>query len=79
MSTQDHLVITATIAEFSRLSGSGRTRVYELIGNGSIDSILIGKRRLVVIDSYRRLVERQRPSVETSSPRAPVRVILNGR
>jgi hypothetical protein len=78
MNTADHLIITASIAEFSRLSGIGRTRVYELIGDGSIDSILIGKRRLVVIDSYRRLIERQRRPVETSSPPSPVRAIASG-
>jgi hypothetical protein len=38
----------------------GRTRVYELIGAGELDSITIGKRRLVIIESYRQLIERQR-------------------
>jgi len=31
-----------------------------MIGDGRLDSILIGKRRLIVLDSYRKLVERQR-------------------
>jgi hypothetical protein len=53
-------IITAPIGEFCRLSGIGRTRIYELIGDGSLDSITIGRRRLIVIDSYRRLIERQR-------------------
>jgi len=53
-------IITAPIGEFCRLSGIGRTRIYELIGGGSLDSITIGRRRLIVIDSYRRLIERQR-------------------
>ena len=53
-------IITAPIREFCALTGLGRTRVYELIGSGELESITIGKRRLVVIDSYRRLIERQR-------------------
>jgi hypothetical protein len=53
-------IITAPIGEFCRLSGIGRTRVYELISDRSLDSITIGRRRLIVIDSYRRLIERQR-------------------
>jgi hypothetical protein len=52
-------MITAPIGEFCRISGIGRSRVYELIGDGSIASFTLGKRRLIVIDSYRRLIERQ--------------------
>jgi len=52
--------ITATVAEFCRISGIGRSLTYEMIGDGRLDSITIGKRRLIVLDSYRRLVERQR-------------------
>lgn len=53
-------VITAPVAEFCILSGLGRTKTYELLGSGQLDSITIGKRRLIIIDSYRRLIERQR-------------------
>jgi hypothetical protein len=64
MDTTDR--ITAPIGEFCKLAGVGRSLVYEMIGDGRLDSILIGKRRLVVIESYRRLVERQRAaSVKT--------------
>ncbi len=53
-------IITAPIGEFCQLSGLGRTRVYELIGTGELDSITIGKRRLIIIELYRKLIERQR-------------------
>lgn len=53
-------IITAPVGEFCRISGIGRTRVYELIAAGDLDSITVGKRRLIVLDSYRRLIERQR-------------------
>ncbi len=67
MGSPSDQIITAPVAEFCRLSGLGRSRVYELIGDGTLDSITIGKRRLIVIDSYRRLVERRRSAVETLS------------
>lgn len=48
--------ITAGIPEFCRLSGLSRSTVYELLKAGSLDSTVIGGRRLIVIDSYRKLV-----------------------
>jgi excisionase family DNA binding protein len=53
-------IISATVNEFSRISGIGRSRIYELIAAGELDSIKIGKRRLVLVNSYRRLIEAQR-------------------
>ena len=50
-------MITATVAEFCRLSGLGRTKVYEMLGDGSLDSFNVGKRRLIVLASYGRLIE----------------------
>jgi hypothetical protein len=52
--------ITATIPEFRRLSGIGRSRIYELLDSGDLESVYIGTRRLILVDSYRRLIERQR-------------------
>jgi excisionase family DNA binding protein len=39
--------ITVSISEALRLSGLGRTRLYELVMNGDIKSRKLGKRRLV--------------------------------
>jgi len=52
--------ITTTVSQFCQISGIGRSLVYEMLADGRLDSITIGKRRLIVLDSYRRLVERQR-------------------
>jgi hypothetical protein len=60
MDMADTEIITATIPEFRRLSGISRSRIYELLDAGELDSVYIGARRLVIIDSYRRLIERQR-------------------
>ena len=42
-------IITAPVGEFCALSGLGRSKVYELIGDGSLESFTLGKRRLIVI------------------------------
>jgi hypothetical protein len=52
-------IISAPINEFCVLSGLGRTKVYELLGAGKLKSVHIGKRRLVLLDSYRQLIERE--------------------
>jgi predicted DNA-binding transcriptional regulator AlpA len=62
-------IITATIPEFRRLSGISRSRIYELLDAGELESVHIGARRLVIVDSYRQLIERQRGR---QAPTAPV-------
>ena len=69
MDTVSDRIISAPIGEFCVLSGLGRTVVYEMIGDGRLDAIKIGKRRLILIDSYRRLIERQRAAAgRTAQP-----------
>jgi excisionase family DNA binding protein len=60
-------IITAPIPEFGRLSGLGRSKTYELIGEGKLKSIKIGKRRLIVISSWRQLVEEQLAETNTAA------------
>jgi excisionase family DNA binding protein len=64
-------IITAPVGEFCRLSGLGRTKVYELINAGELESITIGKRRLIVMASYTRLIERRRAAEGSGGPGAP--------
>jgi excisionase family DNA binding protein len=61
--------ITASVAGFCDLSGLHRSRVYELIAAGAIESIKIGKRRLILMDSYHQLIERQRAAGAGMAPR----------
>jgi excisionase family DNA binding protein len=56
--------ITATIRRFCELSGISRSRVYELLDDGSLESVYVGARRLILIDSYRKLIERQRTKAQ---------------
>jgi hypothetical protein len=48
--------ITANVRAFCAMSGLGKTKVTEMIADGTLDSVLIGGRRLILVESYRRLV-----------------------
>jgi excisionase family DNA binding protein len=75
-------IITSRIDDFSRLSGIGRSKVYEMIAAGEIESVYIGGRRLIVVDSWRRLVEAaprdlgRRPAMPLARP-SPARPTKN--
>jgi hypothetical protein len=73
-------LITATIDQFRRLSGLGRSRIYEMLTSGELESVHVGARRLILVDSYRRLIERQRTAVEPAPGhrRVPPRARLAG-
>jgi excisionase family DNA binding protein len=48
--------ITVTVDRFCELSGISRSHCYQLIKLGRIESVCVGKRRLIVMDSFRRLI-----------------------
>ena len=48
---------TCTIAEACDAVGLGRTKLYELIGGGEVDTITIGRRRLVRVASLLKLLK----------------------
>jgi excisionase family DNA binding protein len=48
--------ITISIAEAGRTLNLGRTSIYLLIDEGRLDTVKIGRRRLVKVDSLLRLV-----------------------
>jgi hypothetical protein len=52
--------ITATVEGLCQLSGLGKSTIWALIAKNELDAISVGHRRLVIIESYRRYVERQR-------------------
>jgi excisionase family DNA binding protein len=47
--------ITVTVETALKISGLGRTKLYELINAGTIKTITIGRRRLVVYASLEAL------------------------
>jgi hypothetical protein len=65
--------ITMPIGPFSATAGLEKTKIYELIADGEIKSVTIGKRRLIIVQSYLDLLERmaQNPVLLASpNPRA---------
>ena len=46
-----------TVAEACEATSLGRTKLYELIGEGLLDTTTIGRRRLVLVRSLRALLE----------------------
>ena len=49
--------LTCTINEACEVTGLGRTKLYELIGDGHLATTTIGRRRLVVVRSLLSLLE----------------------
>jgi hypothetical protein len=50
---------TAPIREFARLAGIGESTAWEMVRRGTVQTISIGKRPLVVLASYRQYIEAQ--------------------
>jgi len=49
--------ITTSINETAKALGLGRTSIYALIREGRLETIKLGRRTLVKVDSIRRLLE----------------------
>jgi len=52
--------ISCTIAEACAASGIGRTKLYEAMADGRLESVKVDNRRLVLVPSLLRLVEPNR-------------------
>lgn len=50
---------TASISEAAKLLSLGRTSIYALINTGRLETVKIGRRRLVKVTSIQRLLEQQ--------------------
>ncbi len=48
--------LTCTVAEACEVTGLGRTKIYELIGDGRVTTTTVGRRRLVIVQSLLALV-----------------------
>ena len=47
--------VTVTVNMGKKLTGLGHTKFYELINNGTLKSIKVGRRRLVLFNSIEKL------------------------
>ena len=52
--------ICVRVNDAARMIGVGRTKLYELIANGEVETVKIGKATRVTTASLRGLVDRQR-------------------
>ena len=66
--------LSCTVAEACAATGLGRTKLYELIGAGSVATTLIGRRRLVSVKSLVHLIA---PALSDNSKTYP-RFAKNG-
>jgi excisionase family DNA binding protein len=57
----DPLAVSVDAA--TRVSGIGRTRLYQAMGSGELASCKIGKRRLIMVDDLRAWLARHRAEV----------------
>jgi excisionase family DNA binding protein len=48
--------LTCTVGEACNATGLGRTKLYELIGAGCLDTTKVGRRRLISVHSLRALL-----------------------
>ena len=48
--------LTCTVAEACEVTGLGRTKIYELSGDGRVTTTTVGRRRLVIVQSLLALV-----------------------
>jgi hypothetical protein len=69
--------ISMPLVPFCSATGLGRTTVYSLIAAEEIKSVTVGKRRLIIIQSYLDFLERQEksaPALASPNPRAASRI-----
>lgn len=52
--------ITVRVPEALTMIGLGRSKLYELIGDGDIEIIKVGKATLIVVESLHSFVEKRR-------------------
>ena len=52
-----HQRLACTIPEACLAGGFGRTKAYDLIGAGQLETTLVGKRRLVLVRSLVKLID----------------------
>jgi excisionase family DNA binding protein len=48
--------ITVTIADAREISGLGNSTLWKLIGEGRLDTVSVGRRRLILYDSLEKLL-----------------------
>jgi hypothetical protein len=62
--------LLVSVASAQALLGIGHSKVWQLIGNGALETVHIGTRRLVTIASINRFIERLKSEAASRKPTA---------
>lgn len=54
-------VLAISISDAAQSLGLGRTSIYAMINDGRLEAFKLGRRRLVTVESVRKLVAESRP------------------
>ena len=68
------LPITAPVQEFAELVHIPRTRIYQLLKDGELESVMLGGRRLILCGSYIDMLERLRSRGKDGGRSIPISV-----
>lgn len=63
MTTTELRVLIPVWPDAARALGIGRTTMFRLVGDGEIETVMIGRRRLVPAEALREYVQRLRSGV----------------
>jgi hypothetical protein len=55
-SEQVPIILSVRVSDAMRLTGIGKTKMFELIADGTLKTTLIGRRRLILYESLRKLI-----------------------
>ena len=73
--TAERDLITVTIRRFIEISGLSNTTVYAMLNRAELEAVTIGRRRLIILASYWRLLDRKRGTpAEKPLARPPTRI-----
>ena len=67
--TTDPPRVLFTVEEAARALGIGRTRMFELINDGAVETVLIGRLRRIPVDALDAFVSRLRQSSDQNAAR----------
>ena len=69
-----------SIPDFTRTEPFGRTQTYKLIDSGALETVLVGARRYIVAESYKRYVDglREAGTTKRASPNPKAKTYARG-
>src|SRR4051812_31893615 len=70
MDTSELITIPVGIP-FQQKTGIGRSRQFELIAKGDLESVMVGRRRLIIVSSYHAYLDRLRQRERGEGKRLP--------